>query len=95
MIACEAGVCWIAGARDTSRLRRSQALPEGSSDFRTHCEQSSIIFEHCPKLFELCSMSSDRVTIDPMRKQNNGRMRDAEGLKVLALIVLAAVEKQR
>jgi hypothetical protein len=40
-------------------------------------------------------MSSDRVTIDPMRKQNNGRMRDAEGLKVLALIVLAAVEKQR
>jgi hypothetical protein len=30
-----------------------------------------------------------------MRKQNNGRMRDAEGLKVLALIVLAAVEKQR
>jgi hypothetical protein len=40
-------------------------------------------------------MSSDRVTIDPVRKQSNGRMRDAEGLKVLALIVLAAVEKQR
>ena len=46
-------------------------------DFRTHCEQSSIIFEHCPKLFELCSMSSERVTIDPVRKQNNERMRNA------------------
>ena len=40
-------------------------------------------------------MSSDRVTIYPVRKQNNGRMRNAEGLKVFALIVLAAVEKQR
>jgi len=59
------------------RVRRSQALPEGSSDFRTLCEQSSIIFEHCPKLFELCSMSSDPVTINPVRKQSNGRMRNA------------------
>ena len=46
-------------------MRGSQALPEGSSDFRTQCEQSSIIFEHCPKLFELYSMSSDRLTITP------------------------------
>ena len=52
------------------RRRRSQALPEGSSDFRTQCEQSSIIFE-------LCSMSSDPVTIDPVRKRNNGRLRNA------------------
>jgi len=54
-----------------------QTLPEGSSDFRTQREQSSIIFEHCPKLFELCSMSSDRVTIDSVRKQSSGRMRNA------------------
>ena len=30
---------------------------------RTRCEQSSIIFEHCSTLFELCSMSSGRITI--------------------------------
>jgi len=58
-------------------MRRSKALPEGSSDFRMQCEQSSIIFEHCPKLFELCSMSSDCVPIDPVRKQSSGWMRNA------------------
>ena len=30
---------------------------------RTRCEQSSIIFEHCSTLFELCSISSGRITI--------------------------------
>ena len=58
-------------------MRQSQSLLISHIDFRTQCEQSSIIFEHCPKLFELCSMSSDLVTIDPVRKQNNGRMRNA------------------
>jgi hypothetical protein len=32
-------------------------------DPRTHCEQSSIIFERCPMSFELRSISANRVTV--------------------------------
>jgi len=35
----------------------------GNTYHRTNREQSSIIFEHCLTLFELCSMSSGRITI--------------------------------
>jgi hypothetical protein len=48
------------------RFRRSslfRTFQAGYSNFRTNCEQSSIIHEHCSTLFELRSMSSGRITI--------------------------------
>jgi hypothetical protein len=45
------------------QIEPSEALPAGNIDSRTHCEQSSIIFEHCSTLSECCSIFVDYVTV--------------------------------
>jgi hypothetical protein len=49
--------------RRAGGIRPFQSFPMGNTHHRTNREQSSIIFEHCPMLFEVRSISSGRITI--------------------------------
>jgi hypothetical protein len=59
-------LAYVVGDREIAavlEIEPPEALPASNIDSRTHCEQSSIIFEHSSTLSECRSIFVDYVTI--------------------------------